>query len=235
VKALLACGDRQLVGCVRASNSVAEVSGRRRAQRSVLPVARGWVDGSEAFRVFAREPEGRKGVDKRYRGGKAMAPGRPEPGARKGIAGAKVSARWKALWVVSLVVRSRGRLDCGLGGSHESRTRASVTGSWERRQECQRLGKRASRREDNARRDDQPCKTGACRPPKRTALSWNRRLLDGTSAQALDAERTNDARVLIRRSEMAEVGPTHRALRRPVSRKASRRRDAGQGALRSTC
>jgi len=39
-------------------------------------------------------------------------------------------------------------------------SRASVASPWERRQECQRQGEHASRREDNARRDDQPVQRG---------------------------------------------------------------------------
>jgi hypothetical protein len=48
---------------------------------------------------------------------------------------------------------------------------------WERRQECQRQGVHASRREDNARHDEDPAKKFAnlCRLPKRIALSCNRR------------------------------------------------------------
>jgi len=41
-----------------------------------------------------------------------------------------------------------------------TRTRASATSPWERRQGCQRQGEHASRREDNARRDDQPVQRG---------------------------------------------------------------------------
>jgi len=230
---LLACGDRQLVGCVRASNSVAEVSGRRRAQRSVLQWQRGAWTGAQL--VESRKGfHGRKGVDNRYRGGKAMAPSRPEPGVRKGIAGAKVFARWKALQAVFLVVRSRGRLGGGLGGSHEPVTRercesvGEATGVSEARRARITTGRqRPSRRSTPHNGDVQPAEANRTVVEQATPrLHWR------ASARC---KRTNDARVLVRRSEMAEVGPTHRALRRPVSRKASRRRDAGQGALRSTC
>jgi len=105
--------------------------------------------------VLERDPSGARGVDNQHRGGKAMGLGRPEPDVRRGIAGAKVFARWKTLQVGSPVVRSRGRLGGGLGGSHE-RVRASVTRAWGRRQECQRQGKHTSRREENARREETP-------------------------------------------------------------------------------
>jgi len=135
---------------------------------------------------FVRDFHGRNDVDNRYRGGKAMAPGRPTPGVRKGIAGAEVFARWKALQAVSLVVRSRGRLGGGLGGSHEPVTRercesvGEATGVSEARRARITTGRqRPSRRSTRT--------TGTCSPPKRIALSWNRRLLDCTGAQALDA------------------------------------------------
>jgi len=120
---LLACGDRQLVGCVRASNSVAEVSGRRRAQRSVLPVAKGVRGRGPNSWDFARDSAGAKTSTTGTVVAKPWRRGRPTPGVRKGIAGAEVFARWKALQAVSLVVRSRGRLGGGLGGSHEPVTR----------------------------------------------------------------------------------------------------------------
>lgn len=125
---MLACEDRQLVGCVRASNSVAEVGGRRRAQRSVLPVARGYVDGGPALQSRCSLRPRPQGVG-RLRGAKTSITGtvvakpwrrgRPEPDVREGIAGAKVFARWKALQVVSPVARSREQQGGGLGGSHD--------------------------------------------------------------------------------------------------------------------
>jgi hypothetical protein len=51
-------------------------------------------------------------------------------------------------------------------------------------------------------------------------------------AQAFDRSETDEVRVLVRRREMAETGPTHRASRRSKNRKANRRRGAGPGVLR---
>jgi len=68
---------------------------------------------------FARDPRGAKGVDNRHLVAKPWRRGRPEPDARKGLAGAKVFARWKALQVVSPVARSREQQGGGLGGSHD--------------------------------------------------------------------------------------------------------------------
>jgi len=125
-----------------------------RFREARLPLARGRVDGDPGSTVFARTPGGSKGVDIRHRGGKATAPGQARAGCPKGHRGAEVFARWKAPRVVSRVVRSRGRIEGGLGGSHEPRARASVTSPWERRQGCQRQGVHASRREEDARRGE---------------------------------------------------------------------------------
>lgn len=54
-------------------------------------------------------------------------------------------------------------------------------------------------------------------------------------AQAFDRPGAGEVRVLVRRREMAETGPTHRASRRSRNRKANRRRGAGPGALRTAC
>jgi len=46
----------------------------------------------------------------------------------------------------------------------------TVTASRERRQGCQRLGTHASRREDNAHRDDRPTQRGHVRPAEASLL-----------------------------------------------------------------
>jgi len=68
----------------------------------------------------------RKGVDNRYRGGKAMAPGRSEPGVRKGIAGRRPSqdGRHPGSSLGSLV--HAGDLQGDLGGSRGAPARVSV-------------------------------------------------------------------------------------------------------------
>jgi len=97
---LLACEDRRLVGCVRASNSVAEVSGRRRGSEKRAPGGKGARGRGPNPSGFARDSEGAKASITGTMVAKPWSRGRPEPGARKGIAGAKVFARWKALQVV---------------------------------------------------------------------------------------------------------------------------------------
>jgi hypothetical protein len=240
-KAPLACEGRRLVGCVRASNRLQKSANDAEVQRSA-PVATGRVDGDPSSLVFAGNcvtPGGSKGVDKRCRGGKAMAPGRPEPDVRKGIAGRRSSqdGRHSRSFFGSFV--HAGGLKAALAALTSHVHARASRGEWERRQGCQRQGMHAWRREDNARRGEMSRSRtgGGASVAARRSESHCRTTVDVlhfAGAQAFDAGRTNDARVLVRRSEMAEVGPTHRALRRPVSRKASRRRDAGQGALRTT-
>jgi len=221
VKALLAREDRQLVGCVRASNSVAEVGERRRAQRSVLPVARGCVDGSPTSRFSKEIREAQEAsitstvVAKPWGwGGQSRMSERASPGRRssrdgrhsRSILRSSVHAGgWVAVLAALMSVCARASHERG-GGDRSVRGKASTRHDGKRTPVVRKP--RISQIE-----------TGKCSPPKRIALSWNRRLLDGTDAQAHDAERTNDARVLVRRSEMADVGPTHRALRRRVPRK----------------
>jgi len=103
-----------------------------------------------------------------------------------------------------------------------------------RRQECQRLGAHASRREDNARHGGIIKKS--CDPPKRVGLPWSSRSLRSRKARKRsDATENDEAWVLVRGSELAETGSTHRASRRRARRKAGPERDAGPGALRMTC
>jgi hypothetical protein len=213
---LLACGDRQLVGCVRASNSVAEVGERRRAQRSVLPVAKGACGRERSRAGLERGSNGvrasRTGTvvaKPRRWGGQSRVPETASPGQGS-------SPRWKALQVVFLVVRSRGRSGAVLAAlTSLVHARASWGSGRGDRSVRGRQARITTGRKRPSRRTNlmDPSKR-SCSPPKRIALSWNRRLLDRTGAKAHDAKRTNDARVLIRRDEMAEVGPTHRALQR---------------------
>jgi len=96
--------------------------------------------------------------------------GRPEPDAREGVAGQRFSSDGRHSQVVHRLVRSRGRVEGGLGGpcgAHDARASRETRG---RRQGCQRLGRHASRREDNARHDDS-FERNPCDPLKRIALS----------------------------------------------------------------
>jgi len=170
-KAPLACEDRWLVGCARASYSVAEVGERRRGSKK--RVSR-WLRGAWTGTQLSRSPQGVtrecKGVDNQHRGGQAAELGKARAGRSRGRCGAKVFVRQKASQVVRRHVRSRGRVEGGLGGPHETRNARASREARGRRQRCQRLGPHASRREDNARHGDSSRGT-SCDPPKRIALS----------------------------------------------------------------
>jgi hypothetical protein len=220
-KAPLACEDRQLVGCARASITVAEVGERRRGpEKRDSPSATGHVDGDQSPRVSARILRGPKSVGRQHRGGQAVELEQAGAGRPKGRRGAKVFARWKAPRVVSPSVSftraDRRRPRRPSRGSVHARASRGTRG---RRQGCQRFGSHAPRREDNAHRGE----TRGDRATHRSELLC--RAADNLSscagAKASDAAETNEARVPIRRREMAEVGPTHRASqRRGAARRA---------------
>jgi hypothetical protein len=116
-----------------------------------------------------------------------------------------------------------------LGGSRNDVSVRTITASRERRQGCQRLGTHRSRWEENAQRDEaSPSKEAMCDPLKRIALTCIRQSPRAASCESgSTTARTDGARVRVRRSEMAEVGPTHRAFESRASRKASSRKGAG--------
>jgi len=129
-KASLACEDRWLVGCARASYSVAEVGERRRGSKK--RVSR-WLRGAWTGTQLSRSPKGGSGgcksVDNRHRGGQAAEPGKARAGRLRGRCGAEVFVRRKASQIVFRHVRSRGRVEGGLGGPRGAHERASVVGN----------------------------------------------------------------------------------------------------------
>jgi hypothetical protein len=140
-------------------------------RRSVLPAGNG---------ARGREPSSR-GLRKESRGsakasttGTAVAKpwsrGRPEPGAREGVAGQRSSpdGRHPRSFIGSFV-HANGSRAVSAASAELVNARAS-RGTRGRRQGCQRLGPHASRREENARHDDSSRGT-SCDPPKRIALS----------------------------------------------------------------
>jgi len=84
-KASLACEEstaRRV--CPRIEIRLQKSANDTEVQRSALPRQRRRVDGNPGFRSFARMASGSKGVDNRYRGGKATAPGKARAGCPKG-------------------------------------------------------------------------------------------------------------------------------------------------------
>jgi hypothetical protein len=163
-------------GCARASTSVAEVGERRRGPEKRASAGKRWAwTRTRVPRRSSPRGEGGTGASKASTTGTAVAKPRsrerPEPDVRKDVAGQRSSLDGRRFPIVSSSDRSRERmagrsrrLSDGLGDVRTSTARR------ERRQERQRLGTHASRREDNAHRDDLPSGT-TCDPPKRIALT----------------------------------------------------------------
>jgi len=119
-RASLACEDRRLVGCARASVTVAEVGERRRGpEKRDSPSATGHVDGDQASRAFARKLRGSKASDASIAVAKPRSWNRLEPGARKGVAGQRSSLDGRHLGSLRCPSRSRERAEGGLGGPLE--------------------------------------------------------------------------------------------------------------------
>jgi len=157
-KASLACEDRQLVGCVRASNSVAEVGERGRgSEKRDSPGKGGRVDGNQSSRC-SQEHRGQQ----RHR---QLAPWWQSHGA--GVGPSRVSERASRGEGLRKMEGTLGRF-LGRSFTRADRRRSwrlsrgpcarASRAVWERRQECQRQGMHAARREDNARHAERPRK-----------------------------------------------------------------------------
>jgi len=175
-KAPLACEDRRLVGCARASIQVAEVGERRRGpEKRAYPLAAGHVDGDPTLEGSARIPRGRKSVGRQHRGGQAAELEQAGAGRSKGRCGAKVFARWKAPRVICSSV-SFTRAD---GRRPRRPSRVSCT---RERHGPRRGGDRGVRGPDRTHRGGKTTPIavtlrGSCGPPKRVALPCSRRPL----------------------------------------------------------
>jgi hypothetical protein len=140
-------------------------------QRSVLPVGNGARGQGPSSRGLRKES---RGSAKASRTSTAVAKPwsweSPEPGAREGVAGQRSSpdGRHPRSFIGSFV-HANGSRAVSAASAELVNARAS-RGTRGRRQGCQRLGRHAARREDNARHDDSS-KTNSCDPPKRIALS----------------------------------------------------------------
>jgi len=181
-KASLACEERRLVGCVRASNRLQKSANDAEVQRSATPRGKGARGRGPKLHGF-RNSCGTRGAAKASTTGTVAAKprrrGRPEPDVRKGVAGRRSSqdGRHSGSFFGSFV--HAGGLKAALAALTSNVHARASRGVWERRQGCQRQGMHASRREDNARRGEMSrSRQGAghsCSPPKRIALSCNSR------------------------------------------------------------
>jgi len=155
-KASLACEDRTLVGCARASFQLQKSASDAEAQRSVSPVGNGPRGrgpgplGSERLRA------GEKASTTSIAVAKLRCRRRPEPGVRKSVAGRWFLTDGRHLGSLANTLRSHGREAAVSAASTVAHSRERNGLSWKRRQGCQRLGKHASRWEDNAHHADCP-------------------------------------------------------------------------------
>jgi hypothetical protein len=154
-----------------------------------------------------------KGVDGRHRGWPAARSSPAVAGRSRERRRAKASRRWKASRITIQRVNVHAFAKEVISAALPDQGRASARERGGKRQGCQRHGSRAPQREDNARRGRAP-------PAEANRLPWSRRSPRSRRRIARDASGTHEARVLVRRGETAEVGPTHRASRRTTSRKA---------------
>jgi len=171
------------------------------AQRSASPAGKGSRGRGPSSRTPERTAGGAKAEGARSMAAKPRSGGSPKPGAREGVAGRRSlhdgrhpgSPQQRAS-----VTRARGGWSRRPPRSCMSARAASPPRG--RRQGCQRFGPHASRREENAHRDELPrgrdVRPAEANRPERGAGD----LLECAGAQASDAPRADEARVLVRRT-----------------------------------
>lgn len=178
VKVPLACEDRAARSGVPARRlSVAEVGERRRGSEKHGPLAIGTC-GREPEPLARNPARGHcQWIQKRRRPaprwpshGAGRSPSRAFERTSRGRGFRSMEGTPDRFWG-RLVHARRQRGD--LGGSRDVSVNVrTITAPRERRQGCQRLGTHASRREDNAHRDERALpRKGTCDPPKRIALT----------------------------------------------------------------
>jgi len=173
-KAPLACEDRRLDGCARASIRLQKSANVAQVQRSVLPVGNGTRGRGPSSGNSARDPPGCKGVGRQPRGGQAAELEEAGAGRSRGRCGAKVVARWKAPRVVS---RSASFTRAGTERPRRP-TRGFVNARASRARGGGDRGVRGSVRTHRAGKRTPSAvsqKRGSCDPPKRVVLPCSRR------------------------------------------------------------
>jgi len=130
-KASLACEERQLVGCARASTSVAEVGERRPGSEKHDPLANGACGRGSGSLVGFRKglAGGSKALTTSIAVAKPRSWERPEPGVRKDVAGQRFSLDGRHPRSIFRWARSRELAGGGLGGSRRNRERANGHGA----------------------------------------------------------------------------------------------------------
>jgi len=173
---------------------------------------------------------GRKGVDNLHRGGKAARQSKTGAGRSKGRRGAKVLVVWKASRPFSHThrfTRSSGMRSWRLSDMAPG-ARATLDLGGSRDHGCQkRVRTRRERKTTPPAMNTQPIR---CGPPKRILPGVNQAI--PRAKQAREPTRHGCSYEEVRRQKSVR-----RIARRSrtTSRKASRRRGAGPGALRTAC
>jgi hypothetical protein len=190
--------------------------------RDAIPQATGRVDGGP----FPTDPQGLVWVQKRRQPARrrpSRSAGKVQAGRSRGRHRAKAFARWKSPRTVTpaRLVHASGSAAVSAARGRP-RERASVTGS---PGEATGVSEARSARTTAGRQRPPRWRTQGQRVARRSeSLCRGAGDLSGCAAResAPTQQGTDEARVLVRRSELAETGPTHRASRRSARRKAGR-------------
>jgi hypothetical protein len=210
-KAPLACEDRQLEGRARTSTRLQKsASDDRGREKRAYPLATGHVDGGPAFGGTERARGGAKALTTSAAVAKPRRTGSPEPGARKGTAGRRSSTMEGTSDRHCRSARSRERSGDDLGGLLGSTRSASSEGNGKEATGVSEVRSTHTATGSNACRSEIP-ERAIVGPTKATRSAVKQTRSSTAGAKALDRSRTGEARVLVRRREMAEIGPTHRA------------------------
>jgi hypothetical protein len=216
--------------------TVAEVGKLRRGSEKR---ASRWQRGAwtGAWLSTARKSRrGRKGVDRQQRGGQVAVQTKSEAGRSKGRCGATVLARWKTPRVIAAAhlvhAGARRVISAAFREAHARASGVTTMGDATGVPEV-RFARVTAGRQRPPRRLP---KGRTCDPPKRIVLNVKQAISSIAQARKRLTHREPTRRgCSYEEREMAEVGPTHRASPCTRSRKASRRSDAGRGALRTLC
>jgi len=221
-KAPLACEDRWLAGCARVSFAVAEVGERRRG-----PEKRDsrWQRGAWTGTQPRQSPQGTVGGQRRREPvlrwpsrGTGKGPSRALERALRGDGLRSTEGTSGCPPERFVHANELAAASAALAGLSDARASGTTRG---RRQKYQRWVRTRHDGKTTPAMASRQCRVQIAEANCSDVESDNfPRVRHGAQAPWTH-EGTSEARVLVRDSEMAEVGPTHRAPRRLASRKAS--------------
>jgi len=205
-KVPLACEDRRLDGCARASNRLQKSANGVEAQRSAIPGGNGARGRGPSP---GRCPQGNLTEAKTSRTSAAVAKprgmGKARSGRSRGRCRVTVFARWKAptvVWLLAPFTRAGRKAASAAPAGHVTRERHGQGGGGDRVSE---VDPHAPRREDNARVG--ATKVHGCGSPKR----------NGTDVESGIPSEAPGAQAFGRRREPAERGCWYERMRRQKS------------------